>query len=60
MSIEKLLIAMNFLKWYQLEEVRSGLFKVSEKTVRKWGWLNDNFRMNTGMVDTVPLIIWLV
>jgi hypothetical protein len=20
----------------------------------------DNFRMNTGMVDTVPLIIWLV
>ena len=21
---------------------------------------SDNFRMNTGMVDTVPLIIWLV
>lgn len=38
MSVEKLLIAMNFLKCYQSEEVRSGQFKVSEKTARKWGW----------------------
>jgi hypothetical protein len=22
--------------------------------------ISDNFRMNTGMVDTVPLIIWLL
>jgi hypothetical protein len=22
--------------------------------------LHDNFRMNTGMVDTAPLIIWLL
>jgi hypothetical protein len=22
--------------------------------------VNDNFRMNTGMVDTAPLIIWLL
>jgi hypothetical protein len=38
MSIEKLLIAMNFLKCYQSEDVRSGPFKVSEKMVHKWGW----------------------
>jgi hypothetical protein len=37
-SVEKLLIAMNFLKCYQSEEVRSGQFRVSEKTARKWGW----------------------
>lgn len=37
-SVEKLLLAMNFLKCCQSEEVRSGPFKVSEKTVRKWGW----------------------
>jgi hypothetical protein len=24
------------------------------------GWPVDNFRMNTGMVDTAPLIIWLL
>ena len=30
-SVEKLLIAMNFLKCYQSEEVRSGQFRVSEE-----------------------------
>jgi hypothetical protein len=30
-SIEKLMIAMNFLKCYQSEEVRSGQFRVSEE-----------------------------
>jgi hypothetical protein len=37
-SIKKLLIAMNFLKCYQSEEVRSGPFKVSKKSVCKWEW----------------------
>ena len=32
MSVEKVLSAMNFLKCYQSEDVRSGQFKVSEKT----------------------------
>jgi hypothetical protein len=38
MSVEKLLVAMNFLKCYQSEEVRAGQFNKSEKTARKWGW----------------------
>jgi hypothetical protein len=37
-SLEKFLGAMNFLMCYQSEEVRSGQFKETEKTVRKWGW----------------------
>jgi hypothetical protein len=37
-SVKKFLIAMNFLKCYQSEEVRCGKFDVSEKTARKWGW----------------------
>lgn len=37
-SVEKLLLAMSFLKCYQSEEVRAGSSKYTEKTVRKWGW----------------------
>jgi hypothetical protein len=29
-------------------------------TMSTFDTLDDNFRMNTRMVDTVPLIIWLV
>jgi hypothetical protein len=38
MSVKKLLIAMNFLKCYQSEEVRCGKFDVSEKMAQMWGW----------------------
>jgi hypothetical protein len=34
--------------------------KLNDKKHKAKPKKNDNFRMNTGMVDTAPLIIWLL
>lgn len=36
--VESFLMGIHFLKCYPTEEVRSGVFKVCEKTAQKWGW----------------------
>ena len=36
--INSFLMGIQFLKCYPTEEVHSGVFKVCEKTARKWGW----------------------
>jgi hypothetical protein len=37
-SVDYFLSGIHFLKNYQTEEVRAGVFKVCEKTCRDWGW----------------------
>ena len=36
--VDSFLMAVHFLKCYPSEEQRSGIFKICEKTARKWGW----------------------
>jgi hypothetical protein len=37
-DVHKFLAALNFLKTYTAEEIRSGVFKMSEKAIRQWSW----------------------
>jgi hypothetical protein len=40
---------------------RQPVFMLAANNISFFGLLTaDNFRMNTGMVDTAPLIIWLL
>jgi hypothetical protein len=36
--VDSFLMAIHFLKIYSTEEVLSGLFKICERSVRKWVW----------------------
>ena len=38
LCIDAFLMSLHFLKCYPTENQRSGLFKICEKTARKWGW----------------------
>lgn len=38
LCIPSFLLALNFLREYRTEHQRAGLFKVCERTARKWGW----------------------
>jgi len=38
LCLPSFLLALNFLREYRMEHQRAGLFKVCERTARKWGW----------------------
>jgi hypothetical protein len=38
LCVESFLMAFHFMKCYPTENQLSGLFKICEKTARKWGW----------------------
>jgi hypothetical protein len=38
LCVDSFLLALHFIKCYHTENQMSGLFKICERTVRKWAW----------------------